>query len=326
MFTASRREAGGAGGIDLRVKLGDATDGKNRLVVGSGATDDKVLIADNGDTDVRGNLSVRTSKNLLVDGGQLRIQKLGEGSADWGLKVNQEDLQFIEPDDGDRVVFEVLDVGDDLSAPVLRLHGQPNATLSSNQLVDLTDGGITTLHTHVTATTTQRGMVEIAENAEVAGLGDSGARLVVAADDTRLLTQGQKNELTNGVLTSLHHHPNGILNNVRIELLFADNGTSITTINLGSVKRVVAFIYLSAMDPRADFDSGDGFFADIFKVDGATPPGISWNGGAHLGAAGSDSNLFVNAYAGTAQSLTFRLRSTEDASVWAAAVVHFENL
>jgi hypothetical protein len=326
LFTIQRDDAGGAGGKDLRIKIGNDSSGKNRLVIRS-ANNDKVTVADNGNTTIDGDLSVLNEKNLLIDGGRLNIQKKGSTPSEWALKVDNENLQFIEPDDGDRVVLELLDVSGDLDAPVLRLHGQANATLSSNQLVDLTDGGDTTLHTHPSATTLQKGMVEIASAGETAINGESGARLVIAANDTRLLTQLQKNELTGGGLTTLHRHPNGILNNVRTVSLFADNGTDIIEVNLFVQKRVVALISMRGLDPRASFDSGDGMFADILEIDGVNPFFLgTFSGGAHLGPPGSISNLFTSSFTGSAQRIRFRLRSTQDASVWATAVVFFEDL
>jgi hypothetical protein len=114
---------------------------------------------------------------------------------------------------------------------------------------------------------------------------------------------------------------------VRVVRLFADNSTDIATVNLGTSKRVMTFINLRAMDPRHNFDQGDGFFADIFQIDGVMPSWIErWSGGAHLGASGSSSNMMTGVYTGAAQSITFRLRSVQDASVWAIGVVFFEDL
>jgi hypothetical protein len=324
-ITIRREDSGGAGGVDLQVNIGEGDQGKNRLAIRA-QNKDKVTIADNGDTKIDGNVTVQNEKNLQIDGGRLDIQKKGNNPPDWGIKVDGENLQFTEPDDNDRVVFEILDASGDLTNPIIRLHGAANATLSASQLIDLTDGGTTSLHTHEGATTTTRGMVEIATPGETATNGNSGVRLVIPADDTRLLTQFQKSELTDGGLTTLHRHPNGILNNVRTEALHADNGTSFTTIDLGSTQRVVALIYLRALDPRADFDNGDGMFADIFRIDGVAPSGDRWFGGAHLGPDGSDSNLMRGMFTGNARELIFRLRSMEDAEVWAAAIVFFEHV
>lgn len=324
-LTIRREDSGGGGGVDLQVNLGDDDQGENRLAIRAKDTD-KVTIADNGDTLIDGHVTIRNEKNLLLDGGRLNLQRKGNNPPDWALKVEGENLQFLEPDDNDRVVFEILDVSGDLDAPAIRLHGEANATLSATQLIDLTDGGTTTLHTHVGATTTTKGMVEIATPGETATNGNSGVRLVIPADDTRILTQTQKDELTNGGLTTLHRHPNGILNNVRTQFLHADNGTVLSSIDLGSTKRVVAFIYLRGIDPLASFDRDDGMFADIFRVDGVAPPGDRWSSGDHFGAANTDSNLMSAVYTGIARELIFRLRSMEDAGVWAVAIVFFENV
>ena len=317
---------------DLQVKIGDESDGENRFAIVSEDEQDRFTVQDDGTTNVHGNttidgdLTIANSHNLKIDGGQLQLQKPGEGTPDWALRMDGENLQFIEPDDGDRVVFEVLDSSADITSPSIRLHGEAAATLSAEQLIDLTDGGDTTLHTHPGATTTSKGMVEIALSTETGTNGESGARLVVPANDARLLSVTQKNELTGGGLTTLHRHPNGILNNVRTVQLSANNDTDSVTIDLGSPQRVVAFIHLSGLDPLADFDSGDGMFADIFRVDGARTPGIYWINGDHFGADMTDSNLLPALYTGAAQTITFRLRSTQDARVWADGIVFFEAL
>lgn len=331
LFRLKRLSSETTPGSDVQVKIGNASAGDNRFAVVSEDDKDRFVVQDDGTTTITGNttidgdLTVANEHNLKLDGGQLQLQKMGEATPDWGLKVSGEHLQFTEPDDGDRVVFEILDSTGDPDSPSFRLHGEAAATLSATQLIDLTDGGDTTLHTHPGATTTQKGMVEIALSSETGATGDSGARLVVAADDARLLTVTQKTDLTDGGLTTLHRHPNGILNNVRTVQLSANNNTDSISVNLGSTKRVVAFIHLRAMDPLANFDRGDGFFADIFRVDGVRPPGGSWFGGDHLGSNGSNSNLLPGLYTGLAQTITFRLRSVQDAVVWADGVVFFED-
>jgi hypothetical protein len=332
LFRVQRISSETTPGSDLQVKIGDTSDGENRFAVVSESEDDRFVVLDDGttsihgDTTIDGDVTIANEHNLKLDGGQLQIQKLGEANPEWGIKVDGENLQFTEPDDGDRVVFEILDSTGDSSSPSIRLHGESAATLSALQLIDLTDGGDTTLHTHPGATTTQKGMVEIAAPTEAGVNGESGARLVIPANDPRLLTQTQKNDLTDGGLTTLHRHPNGILNNVRTVHLKADDDTDTVSVDLGSTKRVVAFIHLRAMDPRADFDSGDGFFADIFRVDGVRPPGVYSFGGAHLGSDGSNNNLLPGMYTGPARTITFRLRSVQDATAWADAIVFFEDL
>lgn len=323
-FQLQRLDGESGPGTDLQVKIGEESDGENRLVVAS-ADNELLVVQDNGDTFIDGNVTVENENALLLDGGPLQLQEAGRATPDWALQVDGENLQFYEPDNNDRVVFEVLDVSADTSEPAIRLHGEANATLSADQLIDLTDGDDTTLHTHPGATTLQKGMVEIASAGETGTFGESNARLVLPADDTRILSQFQKNELTDGGLTTLHRHPNGILNNFRTVDLHAEDSTDVFTIDLGSTMRVVAFIHMRALDPLADFDSGDGLFADIHRVDGVRPPGTYWFGGAHLGADGSDSNLLPAVYSGLARTITFRVRSMQNAEVWAEGVVFFEN-
>ncbi len=101
----------------------------------------------------------------------------------------------------------------------------------------------------------------------------------------------------------------------------ADNGTTLETVFFGSPRKVVAFIAMSSSDPRHDHDRGDMFAADIFRIDGARTPGNWWFGGDHLGPTGSNSNLLRPFFIGTASSIQFRIRSFQDASVWAVCVV-----
>jgi hypothetical protein len=319
-------------GSDLQVKIGDESDGENRFTIVSENEDERLSIGDDGTTNINGNttidgdLTVVNSHPVKLDGGQLQLQKPGQASPDWALRIDGENLQFIEPDDNDRVVFEVLDAGSDIANPSIRLHGEAAATLSAGQLIDLTDGADTTLHTHPGATTTSKGMVEIALSTESGTTGDSGARLVIPADDPRLLTTTQKTDLTDGGMTTLHEHPNGVLNDVRTVQLHAENSTETISVDLGTTRRVVAFIFMRAMDPLAGFDRGDGFFGDISSIDGARPPGVYWFGGDHLGSDGSSSNLLPGMYTGPARTITFRLRSVQDATVWADGIVYFEDL
>lgn len=106
-----------------------------------------------------------------------------------------------------------------------------------------------------------------------------------------------------------------------VRWLKADNGTTIETVSFSSPRRILAFIAMTSSDPRHDHDRGDMYAADIFRVDGVRAPGGWWYGGDHLGPSGSDSNLLRPFYIGTASNLQFRLRSFQDASVWAVCVV-----
>ena len=102
-------------GSDLQVKIGDASDGENRFAIVSESEADRFTVQDDGTTNINGNttidgdLTIANAHNLKLDGGQLQIQKPAQADPDWALRVDGENLQFIEPDDGDRVVFEVLE-------------------------------------------------------------------------------------------------------------------------------------------------------------------------------------------------------------------------
>lgn len=331
-------------GSDLQVKIGDDEDGDNRFTIVSKDEAERMSVKDdgttvvngdttvngttdlNGNTNIDGDVSVLNSHNVRLHGGLLQLGKPAQADPDWALRVSGETLQFIQPDDNDRVTFEIFGVDDDTNAATIRLHGDPAATLSAAKVIDLTDGGDTILHTHVSATNTTKGMVEIAASTETGISGESGARLVVGANDARLLSVTQKNELTDGSMTTLHSHPNGMLNDVRTVRLRASTSTETLSIDLGSTKRVVAFVFIRSIDSLAGFDRGDGLFADISSVDGARPPGIYSFGGDHLGADGSASNLMPGMYTGPARTITFRLRSIENAVVWADGIVFFEDL
>ncbi len=105
--------------------------------------------------------------------------------------------------------------------------------------------------------------------------------------------------------------------------LYADNGTVTQEVNLGSTRRVFAFVSIVGMDPRHDFDQGDCFAVDIFQIDGRTT-GTWIFGGAHFGSSGSNSNFKTPVYQGSAQRILFRARSWQDASVFALGIVFYE--
>lgn len=180
--------------------------------------------------------------------GGLRFRKGATGLPEWGIKTHNEDLIFIEPDDGNREVVRFLDISGPASL-ALRLGGLANASLSPNMLANMTSAAVS-------------------------------------------------------------------------RWIRADDGTTLETVNLGSARSVVALIAMASTDPRHDHDRGDMFGADIFRVDGQVNRGPGWwFGGDHLGADGADTNLFSPVFIGTASSFQFRLRSFQDASVWALCLV-----
>lgn len=136
-------------------------------------------------------------------------------------------------------------------------------------------------------------------------------------------THSQLRELTEGGYSGLHKHKNsGNASMARGVWMSVDNGTTVSTISFGSPRQMVATIAISAFDPRADFDSGDAMYAEIYRVDGADFRAGGWfHGGAHLGSDGDDANLRSCFFNGVASSITFRLRSMQDATVKAVGMV-----
>jgi hypothetical protein len=106
-----------------------------------------------------------------------------------------------------------------------------------------------------------------------------------------------------------------------IRRLKADYGTSVKTVTFGSPRKVLAFIAMTSSDPRHDHDRGDMYAADIFRINGNRTPGTYSYGGDHLGSSGASSNLLPSFYMGTVSTIEFRLRSFQNATVWAVAVV-----
>jgi hypothetical protein len=147
LLTARRDVQLHGGSLELRDSAGGGTPvslsreeeaGRARLVVKSGG-DTRLVVA----TDA---VTVRDGADLAVDGGRLELGGKGQ-PPDWAVKVEQEALRFLESDANDRVAFELLEARKS-SDPAIRLGGEPAATLSPEQVIDLTDGGFTTLHRH----------------------------------------------------------------------------------------------------------------------------------------------------------------------------------
>lgn len=157
-FAIQRVDPGGAAGVDLQVKIGSESAGKNRLLIDSNGN--RVTITDQGDVSVRGRTTlhggyesrgdsiVANNKTLTLEGGPLEFKTPGAPAADWAMRVVNDNLQFFEPDDANRLAFEVLDTSSSETSPCVRLHGNAQATLSAQQLIDLTHGTVTNLHRH----------------------------------------------------------------------------------------------------------------------------------------------------------------------------------
>lgn len=331
-----RSDPGGESGIDLFLEIGENGDAAktNRLLVRS-AGSERMTVAQDGTTDIHGDTTIRGSKELRLDGGRLGIAREGSNPPQW--IVRQPDpgegtqLQFREtigePNNDERVVFEVLQTAGNDADAVLRLNADLGATLSPAQLKALTHGGFTGLHQHAFATTTVAGRVEIAEPAESGMNGGSGARLVMPANDPRLLTQTQKNGLTNGTVTTLHRHSTAFINETRQVWLHADEGATDTyTVNLGGQRRILAAGMLAGTErgPGGFLSSGNygDAYVDVYLVDGAARPTWSW-GYRHFGPVGSPTSLRAPSYLGLATTVTFRLRAFEGRS-WAVGLVFYE--
>lgn len=331
-----RDEPGGAAGTDLRLEMGarpDPASAANRFAVQSGRVD-RLTVRQDGTTDVYGDTTVRDGKELRLDGGRLGITREGTNPPNWIVRqpdpADGSQLQFREtinePDPEGRVVFEVLNGAGNLADAVLRLQGHAGATLSAAQLLDLTDGGFTSLHQHQFATTAQAGRVEIATPGESAASGDSGAPLVPRANDPRLLTEAQKNGLTGGATTTLHRHSSTFINDTRQVALHAvEGGSDVVTVTLPGQRRVLATAMLVGTEEGYGVlgatEYGDAY-AEVLRVDGVLR-GTWYSGGRHFGGSGSGSALRQPSYLGLATSITFRLRAFTGLA-WGLGVVFYE--
>jgi hypothetical protein len=140
------------------------------------------------------------------------------------------------------------------------------------------------------------------------------------------ITHTQLRALIGGGYTPLHRHLNaGNASFAQGVWMFANNTTDIQTISFGSSRRMVATIFMNAIDPQNGFDRGDGLFAEIYRVDGNDFRSQWFFNGDHFGPDGADENMRRPFFSGFASSVTFRLRSIGDAIVWALALVFPED-
>jgi hypothetical protein len=162
-----RDSSGGGGAISLSR---EEQAGRPRLIVRAG-TDTRLAV----DRDA---VTVLDGADLSVDGGRVELGAKGQ-PPDWALKVEQEALRFLEADANDRVAFEVLEARQP-SDPAIRLGGEPAATFSPEQLIDLTDGGLTTLHRHA-------GLHAIGVNLSTSGATDADLMKVELPERTSVV-------------------------------------------------------------------------------------------------------------------------------------------
>lgn len=331
-----RADPGGSGGADLTIEVGKHPDSTkaNRFAVQSEGSD-RLTVEQDGTTDIHGDTTIRDESELRLDGGHLGITRKGTSPASWIVRqadpADGDQLEFRETineaaTDG-RVVLEILDSAGNLGDAVLRLQGASGATLSATQLIDLTDGGFTTLHQHAFATTTTAGRVEIATPGETTTNGSSGARVVLPADDPRILTQFEHNELTDGGTTTLHAHSSTFINETRSVQLQAEEGmTSTSTVTLPGQRRVFAAAMLVGTEEGygtfGATEYGDAFI-EIHLVNGSQRPTWFFDG-RNLGPNGSATSLKSPVFVGLATSVSFRLRAFTGLA-WGLGIVFYEN-
>lgn len=105
--------------------------------------------------------------------------------------------------------------------------------------------------------------------------------------------------------------------------LLADDGTSTVDVDFGMNRSFYAEVSIVGMDPRANFDSGDAFAVDVFRIDGnKTATFVS--GGAHFGPPGDNKNAYAPSIRGFGRVIRFRARSMQNASVMAIGTVYYE--
>ena len=129
-------------------------------------------------------------------------------------------------------------------------------------------------------------------------------------------------ELTGGGNTRLHRH-NDLGNATRAvwtDLFIDRNGTTTVDISFPSPRRVTAFASLALLDPTDQFDRADMVALEIYRIDGQDYRRSWVHGGDNLGADGDDANCRVAAFVGTAQTITFRLRSFANFTCFAYCV------
>jgi hypothetical protein len=145
-------------------------------------------------------------------------------------------------------------------------------------------------------------------------------RITVRNSDGRVTVGGQLRVTVNGRNRILGGNPARYVETVR---LHADNGADTQEIDLGSTRRVYAFVSIIGMDPKANFGRRDAFAVDIFKIDGSVTE--RWRfGGDHFGPDGDDRNYKRPSFRGSARKIMFRARSFHDASVFALGIVFYD--
>jgi hypothetical protein len=95
---------------------------------------------------------------------------------------------------------------------------------------------------------------------------------------------------------------------VRVNLWNFGSGSSTADIDFGRRRSFLAWGSITFTDPLTDYDRDNGVAIEVLRLDG-TLVGSVGSGGDHLGSPGSLSNLRPGAVRGSAQRITFRLRT-----------------
>lgn len=141
------------------------------------------------------------------------------------------------------------------------------------------------------------------------------------------------------VLTALHRHLAGNAARPAHAVWLSSSSAALAsrTFFFPPGTTLLACIALSSIDPSGfwPINAGDSFLAEILRVNGLdyrsivspTPflPNFFFDSGiGNLGPSGNPANLRAPLFAGTATSITFRVRSTGPTTVWALALIFRE--
>jgi hypothetical protein len=88
--------------------------------------------------------------------------------------------------------------------------------------------------------------------------------------------------------------------------LESTGGSDVVTVDLRRAVSLLAWGQVTMIDSRSDFDRDNAWAVEVFMVDGDRP-GPYIFGGRHWGSDGAPSNVYTGAWAGRAQTVTFRL-------------------
>lgn len=91
-------------------------------------------------------------------------------------------------------------------------------------------------------------------------------------------------------------------------------GSHVKRVNFSEAKPRVAWVQRTMADPLTDFDRDNAWVAEIIEVDDNRINTLVF-GGNHWGSEGSPNNVHQGAFAGTFQSVTFRVSGTHTADL-----------